>query len=357
MIDPTETKQIIFTSSADSSGSALDEIKAIDPGMRVQKWLGSGVGLVQLEVGWELLAKGFQKRPPIFLRHICPVQLVTKFSQRLADIERLAALSSQFIPIMKMDEPFSVQKRLLGNEWPYKRYDVNTRLADKLRAFQLDVRSPKQVLSVVLTPDRGYLGLSKALENLSDWAGGERRFKREEDQISRAEFKFLEAIECFDLVFPNGGLALDLGASPGGWTRILGNNGMAVVAVDPAVPDHRLQLDASIEYVPATAQRYLSNTDRQFDVIVNDMRMDARDSAKLMVKAGRRLTRQGWALMTLKLPKKGEVKIIKSALKILRRKFQVIGIRQLFHNRNEVTVALQPLSPIQGNKFDGLSQS
>jgi 23S rRNA (cytidine2498-2'-O)-methyltransferase len=85
----------------------------------------------------------------------------------------------------------------------------------------LDVRNPEQVLSLVCTPTHGYLGFSLAVENLSTWAGGVHRFKREKEQISRAEFKLLEILNLFQLSLSAGDTALDLGAAPGGWTRIL----------------------------------------------------------------------------------------------------------------------------------------
>jgi len=239
-----------------------------------------------------------------------------------------------------------VQTRLLGKGWPYARYDVNVRLSDIFvgHGAPLDVRQPAQILSVVLAPDRGYLGLSCAADNVSDWAGGVRRFKREAGQISRAEFKLLEAIETFDLILPANGTVLDLGAAPGGWTRIARKHGMHVVAVDPAALDPRLAADAAVKHVRKVTQSYLSKADDQFDVILNDMRMDALDSAALMVKAARNLKARGWALLTLKLPKKRMVRVYKSALSELCKVYDLIGARQLFHNRSEVTVALRPPS-------------
>jgi 23S rRNA (cytidine2498-2'-O)-methyltransferase len=179
---------------------------------------------------------------------------------------------------------------------------------------------------------------------VSDWAGGVRRFKREEGQISRAEFKLLEAMESFGLSLQAGDAALDLGAAPGGWTRVLRKYGMNVVAVDPAVLDARLASDVTVTHVREVAQSYLSKTDEQFDVILNDMRMDARDSAQIMVKAARNLKASGWALLTLKLPKKRMVSFYTSALAVMRESYDVIGARQLFHNRSEVTVALKRAS-------------
>ena len=124
---------------------------------------------------------------------------------------------------MSVTETFSVQTRLVESGWPYARYDVNLRLSELLvgQGVPLDVRQPAQVLSVVLAPGQGYLGLSHAADNVSDWAGGARRFKREKGQVSRAEFKLLEAMELFGLSLRAGGTALDLGAAPGGWTRIM----------------------------------------------------------------------------------------------------------------------------------------
>jgi 23S rRNA (cytidine2498-2'-O)-methyltransferase len=205
----------------------------------------------------------------------------------------------------------------------------------------LDVRRPEQILSVVLTPEQGYVGLSRAVDNLSDWAGGARRFKQEPEQVSRAEFKLLEALELFKLSLPAAGVALDLGAAPGGWTRILRQHALTVVAVDPAALDARIASDTAVRHIRQAAQSYLPATNEQFDVILNDMRMDARASAQVMGLAARNLRDGGWALLTLKLPQRGMAKVAAAALEALREWHEVIGARQLFHNRSEVTVALR----------------
>jgi 23S rRNA (cytidine2498-2'-O)-methyltransferase len=198
-----------------------------------------------------------------------------------------------------------------------------------------------QVVSVVLAASQGYVGLSCAADNLSDWAGGARRFKREAEQISRAEFKLLEAIEIFGLALPQEGLALDLGAAPGGWTRVLRAHGLHVVAVDPADLAPSLAADPDVRHVRATAQRYLREGKTRFGVVLNDMRMDARDSARLLAAAAERLDEGGWALVTLKLPQRGAERVAASALSTLRQRCALIGARQLFHNRNEITAAVR----------------
>ncbi|MBN1936554.1 MAG: 50S rRNA methyltransferase [Anaerolineae bacterium] len=334
---------MILTSSPDSGVIALNEIQAIDPGARLRKWLAPGVGWVALEMDWDSLARRLGERPPVFCRHICPVQACVALRQDRLDLDDLAAAARSFTAHLDRSQTFSVQTRQVGVGWPYTRYDVNQRLAEELMAqgAPLDVRQPAQVFSLVLTPTQGYLGLSRAVDNLSDWAGGARRFKHEEGQVSRAEFKLLEALELFHLSLPANGLALDLGASPGGWTRILRQHAMRVVAVDPGDLHPSLVVDRAVRHVRQTAQNYLSTADERFDVILNDMRMDAQDSAHIMNVAGRNLNRDsGWALLTLKLPKRGAAKVAYLALETLRKRYTVTGARQLFHNRSEITVAL-----------------
>jgi len=238
---------------------------------------------------------------------------------------------------------FSVQTRQFGQGWTYARYDVNQRLSEIWigQGYRLNVRQPEQVVSVVLTPEQGFFGVSQAADNLSDWAGAARRFKREEGQISRAEFKLLEALELFGLETPAGGLALDLGAAPGGWTRVLRVRSMRVVAVDPGDLDPRVATDPEVRHASQTAETYLQTARERFDVILNDMRMDAIDSARIMVRASGLLKPGGWAVMTLKLPKKSLAKSAAAAIEVLRGRYTIVGARQLFHNRNEVTVALR----------------
>ncbi|RIK39225.1 MAG: 50S rRNA methyltransferase [Chloroflexi bacterium] len=319
--------------------------------------LAPGVLLMQLTGSFASLAARWRTTPPIFVRHICPVYWSTPLAASAEDLPALSELASNEVaPQLDSDEPFSVQTRVFG-DLPYKPYDLNTSLAAVLTAKSgapVDVRAPVQVVSVVCAagsgaqvdaPAVGMVGLSSASDNLSDWAGGMRRFAREEGQISRSEFKLLEALEHFAIDLPAHGVALDLGAAPGGWTRILRQRGQYVTAVDPGDLDPRLANDRYIRHKRMTAEAYLADDPDTFDLIVNDMRMDARDSARLMVAYARHLYPHGSALMTLKLPAHNTRRVLDHALKLLSQVYQVTGVRQLFHNRSEVTVYLRPRAP------------
>lgn len=346
--------QIILTCDPDFNDMALDEFRRDSVYGAPVAELAPGVWLAECDDGFWGLAEKWQEKPPIFVRHICPVDAVLPLTGAAEDVAALADLAeNEFADSLDLDYPYSVQSRVLDTSLPFKPFDLNIAISGALTEATgavVDVRAPAQVLSVVCaahgvdggqqTADSAFLGLSPTDMNLSDWAGGVRRFAREEGQISRAEFKLLEALEVFRIDLPPRGVALDLGAAPGGWTRVLRQREQFVTAVDPAELDPRLAEDKAVRHKRMTAEEYLADEPDEFDLVVNDMRMDARDSARLMVAYAGQLHRHGLALMTFKLPEDDRKRIIDHACGILRQKYEIVGARQLFHNRSEITVFL-----------------
>jgi 23S rRNA (cytidine2498-2'-O)-methyltransferase len=366
---PPETTWVVLTCDDGSVDLAEQELRRVSAHSHTAAHLAPGVLLLDLKEPFAAVAAAWQAAPPIFVRHICPVQRVVALWDSPGDPDELAEalINPQghgFIDSLPPEQPFSVQTRLFG-ELPYKPFDVNQAVSQALAAHtgaELNVRAPQQVLSIVcaaLSPAviehmprelqagphaalYGLAGLSTPSQNLSDWAGGARRFAREEGQVSRSEFKLLEAFEVFDIKLPQRGVALDLGASPGGWTRVLRQRDQYVTAVDPGALDERITADPGVRHKRMTAEAYLHDEPDQFDVIVNDMRMDGRDSARLMVAYARLLYPHGAAVMTLKLPEARRMPILEHALAVLRSAYTVAGARQLFHNRSEITLYLRP---------------
>lgn len=339
--------QWIATADEDFVAEALSELVSIDRGGQTRH-LAAGVILIDGTRSFAEIAEEWAAAPPIFVRHICPVQAAVRLPA-VADLALLeTTVATEIAPYLAAGAPFSVQTRVFGAP-EIKPFDINQRLSvriGEMTGLVLDVRAPEQVISVVVVADEGgllaYAGASATAHNLSDWAGGVRRFAREEGQISRAEFKLLEALEVFGLQLTPRGHVLDLGAAPGGWTRVLRRLEQYVTAVDPAELDARLAGDRGVRHKRMTAERYLADGPDTFDAIVNDMRQDARDSARLMVAYAPYLYPHGWALMTLKLPAVKRRAILEQALAVLRDSYTIAGARQLFHNRSEITVLLRP---------------
>lgn len=348
--------QLVLTASPDFTDFALRELHDIAPGATVLATLEPGVLWMELGQSFWEVAEAWRVAPPIFVRHICPVQHTLPLTGQPSDLDELrGAVQTELADLIEPELPFSVQARTFC-ELSYKRFDINNALAEAVQqtaGAPLDVRAPLQVLSVVCGNDgtgdpdewwhnQALLGVSPTVYNLSDWAGGMRRFAREDAQVSRSEFKLLEALEVFDIPLPARGVALDLGAAPGGWTRILRLREQYVTAVDPGELHPSIAADRSVRHMHMTAEEYLRNEPDTFDAIVNDMRIDADESARLMVDYAAHLYRDAFALVTLKLPEHGRRSLLAKAMRILEEAYTIAGARQLFHNRSEITVYLKP---------------
>jgi|GEM_PF-4470148 len=166
------------------------------------------------------------------------------------------------------------------------------------------------------------------------------KFKKDEMHISRAEFKLQEAFLTFAIDLTGFKTALDLGAAPGGWTKVMLEKGLQVTAVDPAVLSDKLNGHPNLIQAKETAQEFLRKQKDPYDILLNDMRMDIMESSKIMLDMASLLKPGGLALMTLKLPHSHWYKNTKRALALLERAYTIKEARQLFHNRSEVTVLL-----------------
>ncbi len=338
---------LIATCAPESAVVAHKELRRVESAVAVDAWLDDGVALMTAPDP-AAFAATLAADPPVFVRHLAPADLIVPLTGSPADITSLAdAVAATYLPQIAANlalerpwQPHAVQVRLSNRAaHPYTRYALAEPLREMLAQFgPEDVRHPQQILAVYCAAEQAYVGLWPTARCLSDWPGGERRFARTPEQISRSEFKLLEALDLFNLAWPTEGRALDLGAAPGGWTRLLVERGLTVVAVDPAALDARVAALPQVEQWRGHAEAFLTGSSDLFDLVVNDMRLDARDSARLMLRAAERLRPGSPALMTLKLPQARIEPVYHRARRIFAEAYTIIGARQLFHNRSEVTI-------------------
>ena len=363
-----------MTAHPEFSASAIAELKRLDKQLTQVDELAPGIIACRFSpqdnasLVTNFLRNVLQHRPT-FVRHIAPVQATIDLTNSARDLEEIAAALAE-LPTMALLERgthFAVQTRLaqtdktLG-ERPYSSGKINQALAEAIgeeTGAAEDVKKPQVVVSLLCTMHKAYLGISPVEENLSAWPGGSRHFAQTPEQISRAEFKLLEALEVFGIELPSQGRTLDLGAAPGGWTRIALEAGLHVVAVDPARLDNRLVKHKRLDHYRGYAEDYLEEAIRKryrFDVIMNDMRMDARDAARLLVKVSPCLKADGFVLSVFKLPHAtleiSPVITLKEALNILKQCYSVVQARQLFHNRQEVTVVAAQVRSLRTHTFN-----
>jgi 23S rRNA (cytidine2498-2'-O)-methyltransferase len=344
---------------------AFEEIKRLDKRLLYDELLAPGILLCGIPKGtfpYELtsLMRNAVEQKPIFVRHLAPVQRVIHLSNSENDIGELALAIANLptFAMLERGQRFAVQTRLLqteveavqlgSNKHPYSSGHINQLLAEAIAeetGAVESIKKPQVVVSLLCTMEKAYIGISLATENLSGWPGGARHYAYLPEQISRAEFKLLEALEVFGVTLPSQGLALDLGAAPGGWTRLHLEAGMKVVAVDPAKLDVRIVGQQHLEHYRGYSEGYLEEAikrHRKFNVITNDMRMDARETSRLLVEASSCLFKDGFIISVLKLPHATSdidpLKNLSEALRLLHRNFGIVQAKQLFHNRQEVTV-------------------
>jgi len=329
------TRFIITTAPGDEQ-IALNEISRLNAGAAYNRRLGGGAVLLDLSADCGDLLNKINNDPPVFIRHIAPVH----FAADPGDVDTLAA---RILTIADKDRTFAVQARSFDGKNERPGYPSQKRISAGLinGGCAPGGDNPAQIVSVSEVDGTVYAGVSYAADNLSKWPGGRAVYRPDLSRVSRSEFKLMEAADVFGLSFPAGGRALDLGASPGGWSRVLAAAGMLVTAVDPAALHASLTDDTRITHMRTTAGDYLrSNKPGQFDVIVNDMKMAPDLSIDVMIAAKPFLAENGFMVVTLKLHEKNKQKNAERAVKILKKHFHIAGARQLYNNRCEATVAL-----------------
>jgi 23S rRNA (cytidine2498-2'-O)-methyltransferase len=274
---------------------------------------------------------------PIFLRHIQPVQFQDEGS--VPALGRLAVYLSRQSQLEGCRIALHVRKS--GSSfWQESPGELREWLQEELKALEAEftVQEPEWVISVYADGDMLYAGVSRPEENLSDWNGGAIRFRKEDGQISRAKFKLIEAEKEFGIPFSSFKRGLDIGAAPGGWTSFLLERGIQVTAVDPAHMHESLKNYPGLKILRKNAGE-LKFRENEFDLIVCDMSWSPKLMAKLVTGLLHALEPGGTAVVTVKLMHKKPLAVIKEIIQMFEaERMQIQRAKQLFHNRDEITL-------------------
>jgi 23S rRNA (cytidine2498-2'-O)-methyltransferase len=185
-------------------------------------------------------------------------------------------------------------------------------------------------------PGQLVLGIVAAREAVSLSAGGRARMHRGQDAPSRAALKLDEALDGLYLAPSKGDLCVDLGAAPGGWTQRLLARGARVLAVDPAQLAKPLRTHPKLRHFQQNAFRF--TPEGPVDWLFCDMAWRPLEVAQLLAKWGK----HHWAthlVANLKLPMRDKNAVLFKARRVLEEgHWRQVRIRQLYHDRDEVTV-------------------
>jgi len=188
--------------------------------------------------------------------------------------------------------------------------------------------------------DKAYLCAADP-DGCAPWPQGIPRLKFPREAPSRSTLKLEEAFvsllsedEQRRWLKP-GMRAVDLGAAPGGWTYQLVRRSIRVSAVDNGPMDRALLDSGLVEHLRADGFRYRPK--KPVDWLVCDMVEQPRRIAELIAQwlsagACRR------AIFNLKLPMKKRYEETQSCLARVRAVASDLRARQLYHDREEITV-------------------
>jgi 23S rRNA (cytidine2498-2'-O)-methyltransferase len=299
-------------------------------------------------VSW--LCEHMQLKKLVFCRQMIGV---------IADIEQLGDNRVQgILKVLRGHEMFGS----LRVEYP----DTNTgrELAKFCRKFAVPMRQAlrkQSLLSDKDDPTKATLHLFftqshqvqvgfSLTENQSPFELGVPRLKFPADSPSRSVLKLEEAMQAF---VPNGlphsgqvarQYAVDLGASPGGWTYYLIKEGFFVSAVDNGPMQAELMDSGQVEHVMEDGFKFQPKK-HNIHLLVCDMVEKPHRIAKLMAS----WIINEWTdhcIFNLKLPMKKRYETIQQCISLIHdeisssRMKYFLTIKQLYHDRDEVTCYL-----------------
>lgn len=332
--------RLLFSAAEDYLDAATGELRALYPDAAFGA-LGPDLGWISADgLNISDLATACRETPTIFVRHLMrEIDFIP--ASEAQDIDDMVDRAVEAWTALPLRSDLSLQVWLSGETpVPYRPDELRLELATALsdEGIAVERAGQQQILGVAISAEGISLGLNGLAAALIDWPGGRVRLARPKGQVSRSEFKLEELFRVQQPNLPKGGVAIDLGASPGGWTRILRQYGFTVWAVDPGQLDPRLASASGIHHVKMTAGPFLRMTDVEADLIVNDMRMDPDLSTRTMLEAAIRLKPGGMMIQTLKVTPHDPVRVVRQALATLGAAYDIEWAGQLQHNRNEVTV-------------------
>lgn len=287
-------------------------------------------------------------RPTTFVQHVSPADDSVEIDGSRDDIDRLQEAASGVVT--EVTGRFAVQCRrgaqsggASHGDAQYSTRDVEIALGRPIEASGavVDLDRPAQILSVYLGAHTAYLGLSTPEDNKRTLTPQHSSYTRS-PEICRAERKLEEAIELWDLQGNlAGSTALDVGASPGGWSWVLAAAGAQVTAVDPGELDARVSGHPKVTHLEARAET-LEFGEAAFDWVVNDMNVDPPLAEEVLLRAREWLRPGGRAVSTLKLAGRSRPReALASFVSRLEPGYELEASQHLYSNRQEVTLLLQ----------------
>lgn len=272
----------------------------------------------------------FKKSDPTYLAHFYPFDKEVKITKDVDSIEKIVETVLK-LGIISETDTFAVRCERRGNH-KFKSREVERAVGAKIDA-KVDLKNPKITVVVQILQDIAYVGIINTEDILSKTLKVSKKY--EVRPVNRAEFKLREAIEEFKIELKSDWRALDIGASPGGWTQVLAEKVKEVVAVDSGELYSEVKKLSNVKHIKSRIENVKDLG--EFDIIVNDMNVNPVESSQMMCNLANNLKSEGIVVMTIKFVTANRKKHIEEAQEILSKKYKNINFKKLKHNKFETT--------------------
>ncbi len=342
------TKMIVFSSTA-FKDKAKTEIREIFGKCKFED-LFEGNFIFDNENSKAENLKKLKEKDPIFVHNALPIDIYIDSLENYKDIAERIIKDN----LLKKDKPFSIETITYSTDIPSRDIEVQVGSSLEKEGYIADRKNLYQLVGILVDGEKIYVGSADTSSLLYPYLNLAKRFSREsikESRLNRAQFKLIEALERFNINLDgHGKYALDLGASPGGWTKVLFSKGYEVIAVDKGDLDESLNNKNGIYHIKKTITKENMNdikkslgnivSNKKLDIITNDMNLSPNESYDLMNDFSGYLCDNGKAIMTLKSVKRNIMDLLKETKEKLRDNYDIIKIKHLEQNRREVTLYL-----------------
>jgi 23S rRNA (cytidine2498-2'-O)-methyltransferase len=322
---------------------AAEELRRLFEVVRIEFLSPGDVFRIDIALPKETALKRIMHNEPIFLRHIQPADYAVTTTRDLEVLGEMLHiyLEDDFQSYLTKDTRVAVQIRV--QETMQGEFHTPVKLKNRIDEW-IDnhprttsvVKDMDVVISAYVSQMKIFWGISKPSENLSSWSGGAIHYRKLATDISRAKYKLMEAEDVFCINFNRFQNALDIGAAPGGWSSLLLERGVQVVAVDPAEMDRSLMQRQGFRHIRKNAAELKFNS-AEFDLLVCDMSWNPIQMANLLIHIFPAIHRGGTIITTIKLIHGKPFVTLKTVKNIFSSSLRLIKAKQLFHNREELT--------------------
>ena len=296
-------------------------------------------GLLRVDTEREDAMARLRETDTSYISRAIPIQGVVD-----ADIESIKS----FFKNKEIEGSFAVRcKRRGSHGFSSKDLEVEVGSMVVKEGARVDLDNPASILWVDIIQEQANLSILSPGDIVKKTPKVERRWKKGERPVSRAELKMREVMEAFPEIFTGDKIALDIGAAPGGWTRAMAGRLKKVISVDRAELDPGVKALENVVHIKERAENL--SLDEKVDIITNDANLLHMQSAEISIKLAENYLKKGGVIIhTVKLgivPKTGKpaAKSLNHAAGEVKEEFERTGIRaqirKFEHNtRNEATI-------------------